>query len=210
MAPGSCFLPGYYTADCTSRDRSRPGMKLKVDLPFLAHKESSEPGPRAGIPAILVDPCPVYPPDFRVEKLPAASNSSAFAGPALRRRCHGLRRMTPRTGSRGSAICATRSRGIRYDGLVNAIRREIPPAVESIIAKAVSISTSGAAKNRLVERRGDFRAPGGARQRIRCRAAPRARHRAPDHQRPSFNFARIQSGSGRPRGLGFCGPNPLP
>ena len=37
---------------------------------------------RAGIAAVLIDPHPVYPPDFRVEKLSGAEQVERFAKPA--------------------------------------------------------------------------------------------------------------------------------
>lgn len=101
---------------------------------------------RAGIPAILVDPHPAYPPDFRVEKLAGPEQLERF-------RKTGIAEAVLRTTRRDEENWIARfgylldkkpleQYGILYDDLVNAIRAEIPDNVEQIFAKAVSISTS--------------------------------------------------------------------
>jgi 2-polyprenyl-6-methoxyphenol hydroxylase-like FAD-dependent oxidoreductase len=101
---------------------------------------------RAGVSAILVDPHPAYPPDFRVEKLAGSEQLERF-------RKTGIAEAVLRTTMRDEENWIARfgylldknpseQYGILYDALVNAIRAEIPPGVESIFAKAVSISTS--------------------------------------------------------------------
>jgi len=101
---------------------------------------------RAGISAILVDPHPAYPPDFRVEKLSGPEQLERF-------RKTGIAEAVLRTTMRDEENWIARfgylldkkpsqQYGILYDGLVNAIRAEIPRDVESIFAKAISISTS--------------------------------------------------------------------
>jgi len=101
---------------------------------------------RAGISAILVDPRPVYPPDFRVEKLSGGEQLTRF-------RRTGIAEATLRTATVENENWIARyghlldkkpvqQLGILYDALVNAIRAEIPPGVEKLFAKAVSISTS--------------------------------------------------------------------
>jgi 2-polyprenyl-6-methoxyphenol hydroxylase-like FAD-dependent oxidoreductase len=101
---------------------------------------------RAGIPAVLIDPHPTYPPDFRVEKLSGHQQLERFrktgiAEAVLRAATHDGENWIARF---GYLLDRTRSEqyGMMYDALVNAIRAEIPPSVESIFAKAVAISTS--------------------------------------------------------------------
>jgi 2-polyprenyl-6-methoxyphenol hydroxylase-like FAD-dependent oxidoreductase len=100
---------------------------------------------RAGIPAILLDPNAVYQPDFRVEKLSGYLQLERFrktglADAVLRSCTHDGENWIARF---GYLLDKTPSQqyGIRYDALVNAIRREIPDGVESIFAKATSVST---------------------------------------------------------------------
>ena len=101
---------------------------------------------RAGISAILVDPHPMYPPDFRVEKLSGELQIERF-------RKTGLAEATLRSATHDKANWIARfgylldrkpsqQYGIMYDALVNSIRAQIPPDVASIYAKAVSISTT--------------------------------------------------------------------
>jgi 2-polyprenyl-6-methoxyphenol hydroxylase-like FAD-dependent oxidoreductase len=101
---------------------------------------------RAGISAILVDPNPVYPPDFRVEKLGGGDQLERFrktgiAEAALRTATQGDENWIARFGYLLDKH-PSRQFGILYDALVNAIRAEIPKQVESIFAKALSVSTS--------------------------------------------------------------------
>ena len=63
---------------------------------------------RAGIPTILIDPHPVYPPDLRCEK-PTETRLISCARPDLRKPCCGQPRMMAGSGSRASATCSTRS-----------------------------------------------------------------------------------------------------
>jgi 2-polyprenyl-6-methoxyphenol hydroxylase-like FAD-dependent oxidoreductase len=101
---------------------------------------------RAGISAILIDPHPAYPPDFRVEKLSGFEQVERF-------RKTGIAEATLRaaTNDRQNWIARfgylldkrpSQQYGIMYDTLVNAIRAEIPGDVESIFGKAISISAS--------------------------------------------------------------------
>jgi 2-polyprenyl-6-methoxyphenol hydroxylase-like FAD-dependent oxidoreductase len=101
---------------------------------------------RAGISAILIDPHPAYPPDFRVEKLSGFEQVERF-------RKTGIAEATLQaaTNDRQNWIARfgylldkrpSQQYGIQYDALVNAIRAEIPGDVESIFSKAISISAS--------------------------------------------------------------------
>jgi 2-polyprenyl-6-methoxyphenol hydroxylase-like FAD-dependent oxidoreductase len=101
---------------------------------------------RAGISAALIDPHPLYPPDFRVEKISGELQVDRFrktgvAEATLRKATHDGENWIARF---GYLLDRTPSQqyGIMYDALVNSIRNEIPAGVDKIYAKAVSISTS--------------------------------------------------------------------
>ena len=101
---------------------------------------------RSGIAAVLVDPRAVYPPDFRVEKLAGREQIERFrrtgiAQAVLRKATHGTENWIARYGYLLDKK-PLQQYGILYDALVNGIRAEIPPGVERVFAKAVSISTS--------------------------------------------------------------------
>jgi 2-polyprenyl-6-methoxyphenol hydroxylase-like FAD-dependent oxidoreductase len=101
---------------------------------------------RAGISAVLIDPHPVYPPDFRVEKLSGDEQIERLGRTGLLEAV--LRKATVADENWiarfGHLLDKTPRQqiGILYDTLVNTIRAEIPPSAEKIVAKAVSISTS--------------------------------------------------------------------
>jgi 2-polyprenyl-6-methoxyphenol hydroxylase-like FAD-dependent oxidoreductase len=101
---------------------------------------------RAGVAAILIDPHPLYPPDFRVEKLSGIEQIERFhrtgiADAVLRAATHDGENWVARFGFLLDKV-PSQQFGIMYDRLINTIRAEIPDAVEKIFAKAVSISTS--------------------------------------------------------------------
>src|SRR5471032_351250 len=101
---------------------------------------------RAGIATILIDPHPVYPPDFRVEKLSGQLQVERFrktgiADATLRKATHDGENWIARFGHLLDKA-PSQQYGIMYDALVNSVRTEIPASVETIFAKAVSISTS--------------------------------------------------------------------
>src|ERR1700744_4062686 len=91
---------------------------------------------RGGIPAVLIDPHPVYPPDFRVEKLSGAQQVERFARTGI---AESVLRSATRDGenwiARGCYLLDKRpvpQFGMMYDQLVNTIRGVIPPAVERV------------------------------------------------------------------------------
>jgi 2-polyprenyl-6-methoxyphenol hydroxylase-like FAD-dependent oxidoreductase len=101
---------------------------------------------RAGIPAVLIDPHPVYRPDFRVEKLSGHQQLERFrktglAEAVLRSATHDGENWIARFGVLLDRK-PSQQFGIMYDALVNAIRAEIPPDVETISAKVTAIKTS--------------------------------------------------------------------
>jgi 2-polyprenyl-6-methoxyphenol hydroxylase-like FAD-dependent oxidoreductase len=102
---------------------------------------------RAGIATILVDPHPIYPPDFRVEKLGGGEQVARFRKTGLAEAVLRKATLAEETWiARFGHLLDKPPRqqfGIMYDTLVNAIRAEILPEVEIIFAKAVSVSTSG-------------------------------------------------------------------
>src|ERR1700737_227770 len=100
---------------------------------------------RAGIGAVLIDPHPVYPPELRCEKLGGEQlellRKTGLAEPTLR--------ATTLDGevweARFGYVVAKKpsdQHGVMYDTLVNTVRAQIPPGVETIFAKASSIAAS--------------------------------------------------------------------
>ncbi len=101
---------------------------------------------RAGIPATLIDPHPACRPDFRVEKLSGHQQIERFRKTGL---AESILRSATHDGENWIARFGvlldqkpSQQFGIMYDDLVNAIRAEIPPATETIHAKATAITTS--------------------------------------------------------------------
>jgi 2-polyprenyl-6-methoxyphenol hydroxylase-like FAD-dependent oxidoreductase len=99
---------------------------------------------RAGIDAALVDPHPIYPDDFRCEKLDASQVALLHAAGLA----DAVRRQSTIDGhiwiGRYGRIVDRRLHGqydILYDRLVNTAREEIPERVEVLHAKATAIST---------------------------------------------------------------------
>jgi 2-polyprenyl-6-methoxyphenol hydroxylase-like FAD-dependent oxidoreductase len=100
---------------------------------------------RAGIAAILIDPHPLYPPDLRCEKLGGTQldilRRTGLAEPTLRAATHDGHVWISRFGYLVDERPSDQY-GILYDTLVNTIRGEIPPNVDIIHGKAISVSTS--------------------------------------------------------------------
>jgi 2-polyprenyl-6-methoxyphenol hydroxylase-like FAD-dependent oxidoreductase len=100
---------------------------------------------RPGIRAALIDPHPVYPPDFRCEKLDASQvallHKTGLAAPVLRAATVDDEISVARFGRlidrRPNAQC-----GFFYDTLVNTVRAEIPPGSVFIPGKVTAIATS--------------------------------------------------------------------
>jgi 2-polyprenyl-6-methoxyphenol hydroxylase-like FAD-dependent oxidoreductase len=100
---------------------------------------------RAGIDAVLVDPHPVYPPDFRCEKLDASQvqllRKTGLAEPVLRAATPDKEVWIARFGH----MVEKRPNGqydLLYDTLVNTVRAQIPPTTAFIHAKATAVATS--------------------------------------------------------------------
>jgi 2-polyprenyl-6-methoxyphenol hydroxylase-like FAD-dependent oxidoreductase len=100
---------------------------------------------RAGIPTLLIDPHASYPPELRCEKLGGDQID------LLRKT--GLADATLRAATLDGEVWEARfgyvvarkpsdQHGIMYDTLVNTMRAQIPPDVETIHAKAAAISNS--------------------------------------------------------------------
>lgn len=100
---------------------------------------------RAGIATTLIDPHTAYPPDFRCEKLDGSQvallRKTGLAGPVLAKGTIDHRVWVVRGGRvvdrKPHAQC-----NILYDTLVNAMRAEIPPPVETIIGKVTAVASS--------------------------------------------------------------------
>ncbi len=106
----------------------------------------------AGIEAVVIDPHPAYPPDFRCEKLDESQVrlllqtglADAVFGAATRYDEIWVARFGQLVEKR-----RTTQYGIVYDDLVNAVRGAIPPGVRVLTAKVGSIATS-AERQRLM------------------------------------------------------------
>src|SRR5262245_7410736 len=100
---------------------------------------------RAGIRAVLIDPHPTYPPDFRCEKFDASQvallHKTGLAGPILR------------AATADEEICVARfgrlidrrpnaQYDFFYDTLVNTVRAEIPSGNGFMVGKVTAIATS--------------------------------------------------------------------
>jgi 2-polyprenyl-6-methoxyphenol hydroxylase-like FAD-dependent oxidoreductase len=100
---------------------------------------------RTGIPAILIDPHPVYPPELRCEKLGGEQlellRRAGLAEPTLRATTLDGEVWEARFGH-VVAKKPSDQHGIMYDTLVNTMRANVPPDVETIFAKAVGIAAS--------------------------------------------------------------------
>ena len=100
---------------------------------------------RAGVSAVLIDPHPIYPPELRCEKLGGDQLD------LLRKT--GLAEQTLRATTLDGEVWEARfgyvvarkpsdQHGIMYDTLVNTMRKQVPPGVETIFAKVTAISNS--------------------------------------------------------------------
>jgi len=101
---------------------------------------------RAGIPAVMIDPHTLYPPELRCEKLGGDQidllHKTGLADATLRATTLDGEVWEARFG-----YVVTRKpsdqHGVMYDTLVNTMRAQIAPEVETIHAKASAISNSG-------------------------------------------------------------------
>jgi 2-polyprenyl-6-methoxyphenol hydroxylase-like FAD-dependent oxidoreductase len=100
---------------------------------------------RAGVSTVLVDPHPLYPKDFRCEKLDASQiallRKTGFGDAVLRAATPDINVWIARFGR----LVDKRPNGqydILYDTLVNTVRAEIPKSVDVIHGKAAAIATS--------------------------------------------------------------------
>jgi 2-polyprenyl-6-methoxyphenol hydroxylase-like FAD-dependent oxidoreductase len=100
---------------------------------------------RAGVDVVLVDPHPVYPVDFRCEKLDGSQvrvlQKTGLAGAVLRAATPDRTCWVARFGH----VIDKRpgdQHGILYDTLVNAVRAEIPPHAAVVHAKVTDVTTT--------------------------------------------------------------------
>jgi 2-polyprenyl-6-methoxyphenol hydroxylase-like FAD-dependent oxidoreductase len=100
---------------------------------------------RAGIGAVLVDPHPVYPPDFRCEKLDNIQLETLRLTGLLDAALHVSTPDTAcdvaRRGRLLDRLPGQQQRGVLYETLVNAMRAQIPRSVETVHAKVAGIVT---------------------------------------------------------------------
>ncbi|MGJ5068030.1 FAD-dependent oxidoreductase [Bradyrhizobium oligotrophicum] len=99
---------------------------------------------RAGIPAILVDPHAISPPDFRIEKISGAGQIGRFRRTGIADKALTQATLTPENWIARFGYVLERAPvpqyGILYDTLVTAVRDEIRGRVTRIVAKAVAIT----------------------------------------------------------------------
>ena len=99
---------------------------------------------KAGIDTVIVDPHPVYPPDFRCEKLDglqvAILRKTGLADGVLKATTHDHECWVARFG-RLLDKRPSDQQGIFYAPLVNTVRGLIPPRVPMIHAKAMAVAT---------------------------------------------------------------------
>ena len=100
---------------------------------------------RAGIDAVLVDPHPVYPPDFRCEKLDGTQlqtlRLTGLADAVMRASTPYQECWVARFGHVVEKLLGDQQ-GILYDTLVNTVRSQIPTRTQFIHAKVTDIATS--------------------------------------------------------------------
>jgi 2-polyprenyl-6-methoxyphenol hydroxylase-like FAD-dependent oxidoreductase len=133
--------------DGLTRGGFMPGM-LDTDVAIvgggLAGSTAAAMLVRAGIRAVLIDPHPIYPPDFRCEKLDASQvallHKTGLAGPVLRAATADDEVAIARFG-RLIDRRPNAQYGLFYDTLVNTIRAEIPAHAPFIHGKATAIAT---------------------------------------------------------------------
>src|SRR6195952_2039539 len=100
---------------------------------------------RAGVPALLIDPHIVYPPELRCEKLAGEQVDLLHKT--------GLAEATLSAATLDGEVWEARfgyvvarkpsdQHGVMYDTLVNTMRAQIPPGVETIFSKVSGISNS--------------------------------------------------------------------
>ena len=161
---------------------------------------------RAGIDAVLIDPHPVYPADFRCEKLDGSQvrilEKTGLADAVLRATTPDREVWVARFGR----VVETRpgdQRGIFYAHAGQHGARANSGHVAFIEAKATGCPPAPPADGHAVEWRAGFRAAHRLGQRPEYRLAPHARHDAQDHQRMSFGQHRLRHQAGRPRAVRF-------
>jgi 2-polyprenyl-6-methoxyphenol hydroxylase-like FAD-dependent oxidoreductase len=100
---------------------------------------------RAGIEAVVVDPHPIYPPDFRCEKLDRVQlqtlRLTGLADAVASASTPDQECWVGRRGYLVEKLPGEQQRGILYDRLVNTVRSQIPNRTDFIHAKVTDIAT---------------------------------------------------------------------
>src|ERR1043165_3006161 len=100
---------------------------------------------RAGVDAVVVDPHPVYPPDFRGEKRDRVQlqtlQLTGLADAVKAASTPDQDSWVARLGHLVEKLPGELQRGILYDTLVNTVRSQIPKGTEFIHAKVTDIAT---------------------------------------------------------------------
>jgi 2-polyprenyl-6-methoxyphenol hydroxylase-like FAD-dependent oxidoreductase len=101
---------------------------------------------RAGVDAVLIDPHPTYPPDFRCEKLDRYQvrilNSTGLGEAVRRASTFSNDVWIARRGGRHVEKRKAAQYDLLYDTLVNTVRREIPDKVAFVEGKVAALATS--------------------------------------------------------------------
>ncbi len=141
--------------------QARPAVALNTDVAIvgggLAGSLTAAMLGRAGIDAVLIDPRPEYPPDFRCEKLDgdqvAILKKTGLADAVLRVSTPDVVSWVARFGRLVEKRPGDQE-GIFYAPLVNTVRAQIPPSVRFIETKATALKTS-ATEQRVTTSAGD-------------------------------------------------------
>ncbi|MBN8991460.1 MAG: FAD-dependent monooxygenase [Rhizobiales bacterium] len=100
---------------------------------------------RAGIPALLIDPHTVYPPELRCEKIGGEQLDLLRKTGLAEQTLHATTLDSEVWEARFGHVVARKpsdQHGIMYDMLVNTMRAQVPAGVETILAKASAITNS--------------------------------------------------------------------
>ena len=160
---------------------------------------------RAGIDAVLVDPHPVYPPDFRCEKLDGMQmrtlRLTGLADAVLRASTADRECWVARLGRVVEKLPGDQ-RGILYDTLVNTVRSQIPARHRIHPRQGHGHrDRPGAADRQAVERREISARLVVLATGLNIGVRAKARHRPRGHQPRPFDLDRLRCRAGGPAGV---------
>ena len=161
---------------------------------------------RAGIDAVLVDPHPVYPPDFRCEKLDSIQLQTlaltGLADAVLRASTPDQECWVARFGRLVDKRAGRRSAAFSTTRWSTPCARRFPGGTEFIHAKVTDIATGPERQTVKLSNGDEISArlvvvATGSQHRL----APEARHRPRSHQPRPFDLDRLRHRAGRPAGV---------